>query len=283
MQPMTLKKRRAYLYILIVVFFVIIPLIMLYTSGYRIGKGFKLVETGGIYIYSPESGSEIYIDNKKKKETSALNKDLFVQNLKPDTYSILIAKDGFWPWAKEVTVEEKRVSEAIAFLIPKEPRGETITKTVPLGNNATSTEQKPNPEYKKVMNLFTTDDLIETASTSPIESRRGRVNLWKENDVLFAKWLKNEKSLPNYFCRDDRCEDTVLVFESITGIKNFDFYPGREDVVLMGINEGIFAIEIDARKHQNFQPVYKGADPYFIIDDGQFYIKDGGNLFKINL
>jgi len=283
---MALKKRRIYFYILLVVFFVIIPIIMFYTSGYRIGKGFKIVETGGIYIYSPVAGSEIYIDNKKKKETSVLNKDIFVQNLKPDTYSVLIAKDGFWPWAKEVIVEEKKVSEAIAFLIPKEPHGEAISKTISVDSDAIETEQEPNPEYEKIAELFidkklTIDDKVILPTLT--ESERGRVGLWKEGMTIYAKWLKNEKSIPNYFCRYEKCEDTVLVFESITDIKNFDFYPGREDVVLLSINAGIFAIEIDARKHQNFQPVYKGADPYFIIDNGQLYIKDNENLFKINL
>ena len=47
MKPLSLKKRRFYFYTLLAVFFVIIPIITLYTSGYRIGKGFRLVETGG--------------------------------------------------------------------------------------------------------------------------------------------------------------------------------------------------------------------------------------------
>ena len=120
MQPMSIKKRRFYFYTLLVVFFLIIPIIILYTSGYRV-KGFHLVETGGIYIYSPEANSIIYLDNNEEHETSVFQKDYFVQNLTPGTYSVLIAKDGFWPWIKEVSVEERVVSEAIAFLIPKDP------------------------------------------------------------------------------------------------------------------------------------------------------------------
>jgi hypothetical protein len=292
MKPMTIKKRRNYFYILLVIFLVLIPIIMFYTSGYRI-KNFKLVETGGIYIYSPVSGSIIYLNNKKKKNTNILRKDLFIQNLKPNTYNILVAKDGYWPWAKEVNVEEKHVSEAIAFLVPKEPDGEVIPKTIkeyPKDGNATGTPKiTSNPIYDNVIKLFTNKKGVSsatkdnTASSTTIRSGRNRVELWKEEDTIFIKWLKDEKSLPNYFCKNNSCENTVSVFKSTSEIKNFNFYPGREDVVLLSINEGVYAIEVDSRKHQNFQPVYKGSDPYFVIEKGKFYIKDGENIFKINL
>ncbi len=266
---------------------------MFYTSGYRI-KNFKIVETGGIYIYSPVTGSDIYINNKKKKKTNILKKDLFVQNLKPNTYNILVAKDGYWPWAKEVNVEEKHVSEAIAFLVPKEPNGEVVPRTIKIDSKddtATSTKKTiANPEYKKINELFTNNksidiaqDTIMASSTTIVKSSRNRVEIWKEENTIFIKWLKDKESLPNYFCKNDNCENTTSVFKSTDDIKNFGFYPGREDVIVISVSEGIYAIEVDARVHQNFQPIYKGTDPYFVIKDGKFFIKDNNNIFKIKL
>lgn len=294
-----------------IIFFIIIPLITLYTSGYRL-QGFNLVETGGIYIYSPENESSIYIDGKKKKETGIFQKDWFVQNLKPGSYEILISKKGFWPWLKKVEVEEKRVTEAIAFLVPKELDAEIIPNQIS-GETATSTVS--NPEYERINKLF--DDTfnptqkIETQKVDlpsidggvtsvnasvngdnyiPEEkksfekiSRRDRVEIWVEENQIFAKWLKDKEDMPNFFCRDKNCIDKVTVFSSIEPIRAIDFYPGRNDVVLVAVSNGIYAIEIDARKNQNFQPIYKGTSPLFMISDKQFYIKDQENIFKVNL
>ncbi|MEK9167894.1 MAG: hypothetical protein AAB769_00990 [Patescibacteria group bacterium] len=290
MQPMSIKKRRFYFYTLLVVFFLIIPIIILYTSGYRV-KGFHLVETGGIYIYSPEANSIIYLDNNEEHETSVFQKDYFVQNLTPGTYSVLIAKDGFWPWIKEVSVEERVVSEAIAFLIPKDPESAVIPKTtseiVVKKNGATTTIEKANQEYKDALLLFkmppagVATTTLSGASTTEKISGRGRVGLWQEDNRILARWLKDADSLPNYFCRGEICNDMVIVFSSPDKIRNFDFYPGREDVILLAVQTGVYAIEIDTRKAQNFQPVYKGADPKFIVSGNTLYIKDGDNIFRV--
>ena len=189
MKPMPLKKRRFYFYTLFVVFFIVIPIITLYTSGYRISKDFKIVETGGIYIYSPETGSEIYINNKKKDETSIFKRDIFVQNLKPDTYAILIAKEGFWPWAKDVEVRERHVSEAIAFLVPKEPDGTIVTRNttefVITDNNATTTLTKPNAVYEEILALFELEKklTLKAYSVSTIATYKNMLT------VFFSKFM----------------------------------------------------------------------------------------------
>lgn len=112
-------------------------------------------------------------------------------------------------------------------------------------------------------------------------SGRGRVGLWQEDNRILARWLKDADSLPNYFCRGEICNDMVIVFSSPDKIRNFDFYPGREDVILLAVQTGVYAIEIDTRKAQNFQPVYKGADPKFIVSGNTLYIKDGDNIFRV--
>ena len=302
MKPLSLKKRRFYFYTLLAVFFVIIPIITLYTSGYRIGKGFRLVETGGIYIYSPEAGADIYVDSKKKKKTNIFQKELFLQDLRPDTYVVYIMKEGFWPWVKEVEVEERKVTTAIAFLVPKEPKGEVIARTL-ASDKATSATTTPvtggklNPEYIDVVELFQNHEIekkkasalaaksasaTSTAENTPgvFIAERGRVGLWQDDTRVLATWQKDEDSLPNYFCREKVCEKAVLVFNSITPIKDVDFYPGREDVILVAVQNGIYVIEIDARKYQNFQPVYKGVDPYFVVSGNTLYVKDNNNFSK---
>ncbi len=306
MQPLPLKKRRFYFYVFSLIFFLVIPLLIFYESGYRLGDNFNFVKTGGVYIYSPESGSEIYLDGDKIEETGFFLKDFFVDDLKPGKYSVLISKEKFWPWAKNVTIEEGMVAEAIAFLIPKDPDGEIIPKNTEDGGAATGTANKKpavNPEYLKILSLFedekisVKEKLVQknaTSATSTEEtagglyekiSPRGKVGLWREGNKIFAKWLKSDRTLPYYFCEgnNENCKEIVIVFNSPSVIKSLDFYPGRDDVVVIAVENGIFAIEIDQRKIQNFQPIYKGVDPYFLVTDGVFYVKDKEVIIKINL
>ncbi|MEK7081447.1 MAG: PEGA domain-containing protein [Patescibacteria group bacterium] len=321
MQPMPLKKRRFYFYVLSLVFFLAIPVLIFYESGYRLGDSFNFVKTGGIYIYSPESGSEIYLNGDKIEETGFFLKDFFVDDLKPGKYSVLISKEKFWPWAKNVTIKEGMVAEAIAFLIPKDPEGETVPKNIEEANPAetetsgktATTKKKPeaNPEYLRILSLFEEEKINkekvvksntlaknpadESPATSSPEkteeyiyekvSPRGKVGLWREGNQILAKWLKSDRSLPYYFCEgnNENCREIIAIFNSASVVRSLDFYPGRDDVVVIAVENGIFAIEIDSRKTQNFQPIYKGVDPYFIIDGNTFYVKDKDAIIKIKI
>ncbi|MFH1979419.1 MAG: hypothetical protein ABII97_03490 [Patescibacteria group bacterium] len=125
---MTKKTRKIILYISFVVFFVVAFVALLYSQGYSIDKNFNLSQKGGLYISYPFVNSDIFINNKKEKTTGMLNKSFFSSNLKTGEYSVLVAKDGFWPWAKTLEVKKGLVTEARAILIPENPKGELVFK-----------------------------------------------------------------------------------------------------------------------------------------------------------
>lgn len=302
MEPLSLLKRRVYFYILSVIFLIAIPVVILYTSGYRLGPKFTLVETGGMYIYSPEAGSSIYIDSKKERETGTFQKDWFVQDVSPGTYTVLIVKDGFWPWMKEVTVEERKVAEAIAFLVSTKPEMEIIPEILEeWDGKATTTE--PNIAYIEARALFlekkevvdngkkenvalsatTTDENTDEKFIPEKISSHGRVGLIHEENRIIAHWLKRPEDLPNYFCRNGVCASPVLAFSSVMPIRSFDFYPGRDDVMLIAAQDILFAVEIDTRKIQNFQPIYKGTNPDFRWSNRGLIVKDGETIFRLSL
>lgn len=60
-----------------------------------------------------------------------------------------------------------------------------------------------------------------------------------------------------------------------------DYAPGRTDVLLIAIPDGIYAIGIEKDDHPNFQPVYKGKNPLFIkAADNTIYIKEGDSILR---
>jgi hypothetical protein len=78
---------------------------------------------------------------------------------------------------------------------------------------------------------------------------------------------------------------SMVIINTISNVKNVDFYPGRKDVIIMASQNGVFAIEIDGRGNRNIQPIYKGKEPTFITYKNMnlIYILDDNNLIKINL
>ena len=73
-------------------------------------------------------------------------------------------------------------------------------------------------------------------------------------------------------------------------IKNFkeeirasDFYKNRNDVIIVAVQNGIYALEINSDSIPNFQPIYKGTKPTFVKkDNNTLYIKDGDVLMEVN-
>lgn len=103
----------------------VVPLLM-YTAGYRLTSDFKVTKTGGLFITAPQVNSDIFVDNIFKKKTNFLQSSLFIQNLTPRSYSVLVAKEGYWPWFKKIEVMPKMVAEARAFMVSQEPEWDVI-------------------------------------------------------------------------------------------------------------------------------------------------------------
>lgn len=125
---MTLRKRRIIFALACLAFLIVAPALLLYSHGYRLDSNFRISKTGGLYVSSPVSGSEIFVKNNLKKITNILQTGLFLQDLSEGDYQILVAKDGYWPWLKTLNVKESLVAEARAFLISRNPQGKVLLR-----------------------------------------------------------------------------------------------------------------------------------------------------------
>ncbi|MBU1177735.1 PEGA domain-containing protein [Patescibacteria group bacterium] len=100
-------KRKIFFILAIIIFLLVSPLAILYTSGYRYDFADKSLKKIGMIIVKsvPEEAdvhlNDQYMTNKTPyKETS----------LFPDTYNIKITKEGYTTWEKNLTVESKLVT-----------------------------------------------------------------------------------------------------------------------------------------------------------------------------
>ncbi|MFH1730000.1 MAG: carboxypeptidase-like regulatory domain-containing protein [Pseudomonadota bacterium] len=274
---MTLKKRRIILVLCVLAFLIVAPFVLLYSNGYRLDSHFHLTQTGGLYVASPVSGAQIFVNNTLKRTTNLLQSGLFLQNLKPGNYSVLIAKEGYWPWKKDLDVKEQMVSEARALILPMEPTGRILRQEdlFPSEIEKYETIIDSLQQIKKITNhnATTTIERFTNHEREKVWWNPGENKIWVE-------WLKDDSSRP-YFLSENK----VLVLNSIYPVRNVDFFPGRRDVIIVAVQNGIFAIEIDGRGGRTLQPIYKGREPIFTIykTDPSVYVIDENTLMEIKL
>lgn len=194
---MTLRKRRIVLLFSFIAFAAIAPALLFYAYGYRLDDNFKIAKTGGLYVFSPVAGAEIYVKDNLEKKTNILQSGLFLQDLTSGIYPVLVAKEGFWPWSKNLHVQAGMVAEARAFLIPQSPEGKFILKgpftamrSSPYGKIIFLEETKAN--FKKAdfylpdTNTFLTDASSTTAKLLSFKKGVAKIS-WQEDGILLTE------------------------------------------------------------------------------------------------
>lgn len=264
--PRTLsrKTRTIYFSLFLLLFVVVIPVLLLYSTGYSIDEAFNLSGRGGVYVYVEQEGAQVYIGNELKEETGLFNHEVLEKNLRPGTYLVLVSHADYWPWAKFVDVKSGEVSVRAPLLVPKVVPFTEIVKS-------TSTRLLAGDAYATAKALF-----ASSTTSSGLTSKN--IRLWVENNNIHAKWLGPEDVRPYYFCIDGakQCPEDIVIYQGGTSqVRAIDFYPGRDDALLLTIDNSIFATEIDPITYRNSYPIYRGKKPEVRISRGVVYIKDG--------
>ena len=300
MKPLSRRRRSLYLILCILVFVVLVPLTLLYSSGYRLGEHFALVKTGGIYIGSNQPGAELYLNNEFVRGVGILKQGFFVQDLSPGMYTVTVKKEGHYSWEKVLKVQPQLVVEASAFMLPQEMILTPIPEFLQEGQTATRTATRRilNPSYAEATALFATTTTAasanqnillagtKTASSTArvIEGlkKKGDIVLWKEKNIVLATWVGNNSQAPLYFCGEEHlCNREIPVYAQ--GARFFDFYPNGNELVILAIDNGVFVAEIDDRSVRNIQPMYEKPGAEFRIDDDVLFIRDGKLIFSVEL
>jgi len=113
---MKLFWRRIVYMSFILAFFIIAPLLLFYTAGYRINlKKMEVEKTGIMVLETDPEGAEIYIDNKKFEEYTPIQ----INNIFPNTYFIQLQKEGFHSWQKNLDIENNSTTFAKGIILFK--------------------------------------------------------------------------------------------------------------------------------------------------------------------
>jgi hypothetical protein len=281
MQPLSNKKRRWHFYIFVLLFLVMLPMIVLYVQGYRLGSNLALVKVGGIYIGGVDSDVEVFFNDVLQKDIKKLKSGFFIDDLYPAKYFISIKKEGYTSWNKDVVVRGAKVSEIYPLIIPTELYAHEIPAQVEesrgfFGSNA-STTLVTNDIFVDTLKLFSKETGLESVT-------RRAVTLWHDGNNVYFVWKVKDSSATPVFCGVYDCTATSTAFTALEKINRVDFLPGRNDVLLVALPSGLYSVEMDNKPPQHSVQIYSGKNADFRIEDGEIlYVKDGQKLFQVDI
>ena len=104
---MNIWLRRIFFIFTIIVFFIIAPLLLFYSMGWRYNFETKQLEKVGVITIQtePRSASVVFNDKLLNKKTP-----LTIKNLLSDEYNLSIYKDGYYQWSKDVKVNQSETT-----------------------------------------------------------------------------------------------------------------------------------------------------------------------------
>jgi len=304
----TYRKRLYYFFILAIVFIIGVPFLVLYATGYRFGEELELEKRGGIYVTVPQSGASIFIDWMQYHTTAFLSHDYLKQDAVVGDHEVEVRHPDYKTWYREVEVKPQTVTPLYPFLVPLEYEIRTLYSTSTLSELPLEEREGVTfDEYERIMTLF---EVTETAtSTRKVRSlntllsdavvatttpelatpddilpyhqiTKDDITVWYDGYTIYAYW-DNEDWLPERFCNKHSCVNPMAVLTTSQRITHVDFYPGRDDVILYTLPDGIYVAEIDKRPWPVREQILYGRGIDFRIENNNLYVKEGNRIVEL--
>jgi len=294
---MTYSYRKRLFIIFTIIFFITVPVIVLYAQGYRVDfQNKKLVKTGGIDLNLATLDTKIYLDDKLKRETSFLFRNAIFRNIIPKTYNVRIEKENYIPWEKNVLVESEQVTRFPSIrLFPQTLLEFTVAKNVERvfispNSKYSLIQQTPTaPETKKQVILMN----LENSSLSPV------FDLNENETIVSVEWnkkstvssIKTERRVFLVSIDDVRSPKNWTNFLSVNLPEAFGVNskivptnsPNAMFVVRPGVNAKLNVAYLDIESGVVNSNLLQQIISLDILDNDIFYLDDGGLVHKLNV
>lgn len=270
MQPLSKTTRLTYLFGLIILFFLLLPLVIFFANGYRFKSGIGIVKTGGIYLSVPYSDATVFFDDEEIGASSFLNRSFYFEDLTPGAYTVRVVRSDFREWSRTLVVEQQLVTDAEALLLPSEFEFRELVVGTSTTATSTSISAQQYAEYESVFE--------RSAATTSASSVAGELVVIENGDVV-VRWTGEQSLPPSRFCgRPSYCVMEISIERDSAIATTSIFYGGG---VLFATTEGVFFSEVDIRPTHNRVPIYPKSGANFRIVNGSVVIKDGKKFYEL--
>ena len=239
-----MKKSTRLIIIIIcaILFLIIAPYIVLYSLGYRVDlANGKIIETGGIYVRVFPQGADVTINSKIKNKTGIFSNSVFVQNLLPKQHNVLIEKEGYHNYQKNLLVKEQVVTKLENVTLFKKEILFDLLK-----NNADYFSISPNNNILIKADITSKEINFETINLGNSQKNEIVLSI-KNGKILDSKWSNDSNSYllktnDGYFILNT--SNSKLQFTKLpisTDIKEVYFDPENSNQLLFIKNKNLYS------------------------------------------
>ena len=275
---MSKQIRFIILLICAVLFFIITPYILLYSLGYRVDfENRKIVTTGGIYVRVLPQGADVIIDSKISNKTGLFSNSVFVQDLLPKQHMVLIKKDGYHEYQKNLEVKENEVTKLENVILFKK---NTIFEVLPPAAQSPFGQGVEENKFIIKNNNLYYSDILENSNLTQTQKNTAVIKnivAYKINGNNIT-WL----GLDGFLYKSDstgknpeKINQTALKISSLAVYKVFVFNQN----IFLKENNNLLLFDQDEKIFKNF---YSNAVDIKISGNGQklLYYNDHEILFS---
>ncbi len=205
---LSFKNRQYFFWILVVVFFVSLPALIFYTTGYRLNfenEETSIVTTGGVYVTTGNLEVDVYLDNVQVEKPRLFRSAYYIQHIHEGQHRVVVQRPDLQTWVKELPIDSYLVIEVSAFNMPLVPHIRPVTEHLTAAGTLA------------YLGIASTTDLFSGVSTTvPVLKVSGTesIGYLPNEEYVFVKSLFSSTSITS-----DRS-----VFEKIMdGIDRFRF------------------------------------------------------------
>ena len=246
------QKYRKVLFIsFLLIFFVLAPVLIFRSQGYRFDfQNKKIIQTGGFYIDVLPKQTSIYLDDNFSRKTDFFFNSVLIENLLPKKYNVKITKEDHATWEKNLEITEKEVTEAKNIILFPQDFDFTIIS-------------------EEIKNFW----------VSPSEEKI----IWKEvtNNTWSLKLYDLKKELRSHLIDEDE------ISRNNVDLIDLDFSQDGETIYLEVIaSEQLknYSLDIDkdysSLKETDKPQIQESIITYQSFYGENYYLDNGGNLHK---
>ncbi|MBU1179987.1 PEGA domain-containing protein [Patescibacteria group bacterium] len=270
------KHRRIIFFVFLILFLISLPLILLYTGGYRYNiKKSKLEKTGNLLVSAETKNINVDIDNKSYYGKGELR----IKNILPGEYLIKITKESYFDWQKKLTI-----NSALTTFI-KNVR--LFKQNLPINLVESIDKIYPSPDKNKIL-YSSYDKEADRYSLLMVYADNGQDKkiLTSEYPIDSAVWSPDSykfyiKTGGAFRVVDAREGEIELSFVK-NEIYNLKWHGKNSLVLFAEMPGGIYKIDLFFRSTSEIYSISKRVDDFEIIGNNLYFI-DQYNLKQIDL
>jgi hypothetical protein len=290
---MPLYLRKIIMWLFVLAFFIITPLVLLYTSGWNYNWKIGKIESTGVIIIDIQTPRMCAVEVEHYKTTTLLPFTVYHLNqLKPGEYKIRISKENYHPWEKTIEVAGNTTSFVDKVVLFKDTQPDILENEKIQqwfgGSNRYAIFHKEHNNTKELWLFDAYDesqDLLYRQVINPLSTATAEINAgdWSAQSAYFL-WKNNDEH--QIFNINNLNEDPLDLDKLIlpATIKNYQWHNTNNNILyLVNSNHEVWQIHINNRETLRLGQLTKESNSIVVNDQTIYYLEnnsEGVSLYQ---